>query len=185
MGKGSRTRVRPLRLTDLWSRRRTSPACTAFPISDINVVVSPECSSFHSSSLNMTDGALLDTVASSGVIVGATSGTVVSDRYPPSISPVGVLDSVALPYPSVNTRHDVLDLPCSSHNLNSTIPFAVGSRPAAVADLSPLVASVSVAINSVTGHLSPASKHCSSSDNLPPRKRQRLSLPTDSSSSPP
>ena len=120
------------------------------------------------------------------MIVGAVPGSVVSNRFPPSIPPVRALDDAIL-YSSVSAP----DFPSnSSHasssfssNNNSTPTFAAWSRPAAVVDLPPFVVSVSEPIHSDTSIPALANKRCLSNDN-PPRKRQRLSLSLESPATP-
>ena len=180
MGKGSRTRVRPLRLTDLWSRQRTPIACTSNFFSDINVVVSTKCGSSHSSSFNFTVGALLDTVTPPGGIAGPAPDAVESVRFPPSLSPGRVLVSDASRYPTVNapdfSSNSLLESSLFDPNNNSTLAAVGGSRPVAAADPPPFDVSALDRFNIGTDVRTSPNKRCSRNDNSPSRKRQRVSL---------
>ena len=154
MGKGSRTRARSLRLTDLWSRRSTQPASATY-LSCNDVVVRPESS--HASNSrhgNLSDNVRLVTADPRGVFDGATLISpsdppgVVQDsdvRYAPSCTPVFASDSI-------------LDRTGPNFNSNSTVISVARSRPSLVVDPIPLFSSDSSTSISATDSPLPANK---------------------------
>ena len=171
MGKGSRTRVRSLRLTDLWSRRRTQPAF-AHSISLNDVVVRPESSS-SSNSRHSTcaDNVLLVTVDPRGALDGAIS-------ISPS-NPLGdAQDSNVLyapPCTPVLASDSIMDPSGPKFYINSTVSTAARVRPSMVVDPPPIFPSVLSASISDTDSPLPPNKRRLPGHKLPPRQRPRVS----------
>ena len=178
MSKGPRTRVRSLRLTDLWSRRRTLPACPLPSVVGRLDSISNSISTSISNNVMVFDGAPLVTAVPRGALDGVTHVPVMAGLSSPP-NPSGEVQTSDIKYvlscAPVFVSDSLMDVKCPSFPNNSTITSAAWLPPPTGTDQLPPGPSVSGAIATNTAQNLATNKRSSLSDTTPPRKRQRIS----------